>query len=80
MNKKGLGGTLIIIILIIIALFVIFLLFKSPNTFQETPETRAEEKCAMIGLDLLDYSYGGVFTESSITCVNNETKEITKIR
>ena len=40
----------------------------------------AEEKCGEIGLELFDYSSGGLFTESSITCINTKTKEIIKIR
>ena len=37
-------------------------------------------ECEEAGLDLFNYSSGSLFTESSITCINYETKEITKIR
>ena len=40
----------------------------------------AEDKCEEAGLDLFDYSSGSLFTGSSITCINKETKEIIKIR
>ncbi len=78
-NKKGQFDNLIsifFVVMIFLILVMMALCIFSALTF----ENRAEEKCNKIGLDLFDYEGGSMFTSSSITCINDETKEITKIR
>ncbi len=64
------------ILIIIAVILLVGLIIYSDLSFP----TVAEDKCEEAGLDLFDYSSGSIFTESSITCINKETKEITKIR
>ena len=77
MNKKGSDfstrfTTIIIILTIIVLSFSILshIFFKG----------EAKDKCQEIGLNLFDYDSGGLFAQSSITCINKTTNKTTKIR
>ena len=77
-NKKGQLGNFnwVWIILIILILLSVGLMVYSQLSYPKV----VEDKCNEIGLDVFDYSSGNAFIQSSITCINRETNEITKIR
>jgi len=79
-NKKGqfdglaFGLTMAIFFVTIIGLIGVIL--YDSTTF----EGKAEEKCEKLNMELFEYSVGSLFTSSSITCWNPETKEIKIIK
>ena len=83
-NKKAqteLGfGTLPIIALVFGFLIMIIALatFIYYDEYQFPKE--AEEKCEKLDMEVFDHSSGGLFTDSSITCWNPETKETRVIK
>ena len=85
MNKRGEFGSGLgidwylvgAVILLILAMALIMFIFTYEGM---TFESGAEEKCQEAGMDLFDSAPGGMFTSSSITCINPKTKEVVKVR
>ncbi len=75
-NKKGNVSNVAMILLVIAIILMMGLFVYATITFEDV----AKEKCEEAGLDLFDYTSGSIFTDSSITCINNKTKEVTKVR
>lgn len=76
MNKKAflgsvLGAVLSIIIIVLCFVFIGYYL---------TLEDKLEEKCEELGLELFDYSAGGIFSSESYSCWNPITKEVKLIK
>ena len=82
MNKKGQMADFgkILTIMLIVAVFTLAMLFGLMIYNQIAFPQQAEQKCHEAGLSLFDSSSGNIFQGSSITCIDNQTKEITKIR
>jgi hypothetical protein len=63
---------------ILITIFFLVLFTMYINLI-ESPKL-AIEKCKLLDLELFDYSPGRLFTQESIVCYNNKTKEVVKIK
>lgn len=86
MNKKGGIILTILVVLLILSVFGISVwsiqerLEKLSEEKEQEFKELAEHRCERLDLELLDYERGTLLKDEIITCVNNETKQITKIR
>ena len=71
---------IIVLVTVIGAVIVMDTIHKQNEIKKVNYENKMVETCENLGLELLEYSKGNIFKESSIICFNKISKEIINIK